>query len=858
LKNKQQYYILKIDVNEIIINDFNLYYDECKEFEFLIAEQNSHLINQIEKLRGIFSDRVSELIFVVAKNNKKKIKEYSQLIRDGFYYNGKKYLRFGKSASQAKDGVTVFVVEDIYDSLMKISTLDVEMENKSVVMSKYEAQRCLIFSSCTFLNFYKMPNIIISGEYEKILNNQDIRYAQDVKKEGYTYHEITDGTVNVPLSPFDGFGLHRSFVGEQAKFDIGLEYTPCALQIRLPFMKGLSVEFDFESYYNERGIIEIKDICGISHKIEDIDCIWNASMFKGLSLFSEKYGENAIDEYFKVLDKYNFKIGVSKYSHHINDINLMTRLNFQYVQCLNLQNEKYLEHFNSLKKNSGDKYDILDKSNDGKVINIAKYSTDLFYNIVGGSKFHCLKFLGATNSEDAISSSYVKAVLINRDMLNDPNIKRFLFRKAKKYINEFKLGKIYCEGFYHLVCGDIIGYLEYCSGKEPVGVLGENQFFSDTIFENKSVVAFRSPLVCPSEVKVAGIINNISGYENYFSHFKNQDLVMINMYDLTMPQMGGMDEDGDIIFITDNEIVLDSKIDKKIVVSMDDKMTAKKVPYCMDNIIDYELRSRDSRIGEITNIATSILNRYTENKKYKKMNNDNVSFLRLLQGIEIDSIKTGVRWRIPNYLRNYLRQIPYFLLFNYPKKMGSYLKTRKKNKGLPYEIRNRVNAYHSCSPMNELCEYICEWEKKKILWNRSTINTGVLLIDNSINYNDTKLIKELRLINNEFGKELKTYFSKYSHTLKEGYDYNILFDKYKEKLYDLEVDEYKLANYFIKVSYSSYNSNKLLCWTVFENQLLSNLRVNSPIRKSTKIDPLEGKTDNSFEFLGKYYKMSGE
>jgi hypothetical protein len=849
---------LKIDVNEIIRSDFNLYYDEYKEFEFLIAEQNSHLINQVEMLRGYFSDKVSELIFVVAKNNKKKIKEYSQLIRDGFSYNGKKYLRFGKSASQAKDGVTVFVVEDVYDALMKISMLDINMENKNVVMSKYEAQRCLIFSSCTFLNFYKMPNVVIVGEYEKTLKDQNIRYAKDVKKDGYTYHEITEGIVDVPLSPFDGFGLHNNFVSGQAAFDIGLDYTPCALQIRLPFMKGLSVEFDFEGYYKERGINEIIDVCGKRHNVEDIDCLWNETMFKGLSLFLEKYGENAIEEYFKVLDKYNFKIGISKYSHHTKDINLMTRLNFQYVQCLNLQNEKYLEHFDNLKKNSGEKYDVLDEANDGKVISIAKYSTDLFYNIVGGNKFHCLKFLGTNNSEDMISSSYVKAVLINSDMLNDPNIKRFLFRKAKKYINEFKLGKIYCDGFYHLVCGDIIGYLEHCSRKDPVGVLKENQFFSNTIFGNENVMAFRSPLVCQSEVKLASLVNKVSGYEKYFSHFKDQDLVMINMYDLTMPQMGGMDEDGDIIFITNNDIILESKIDKKIVVSMNDKVTTKKVPYNVDNIVDYELRSRDSRIGEITNIATSILNRYTENEKYKKMNNDNVSFLRLLQGIEIDSIKTGVRWKIPNYLRNYLRQIPYFLLFNYPKKMGSYIRMSKKNKGLPYEARYKVNAYHSCSPMNELCEYICEWEKRKILWNRSIINTGVLLIDNSLDYNDNQLIKKLRLLNNDFVKDLKKYFHKYSHTEKEGYDFHRLFDKYKKRLYELEPDEYRLANYFIKVSYSSYSSNKLLCWNLFGKEILSNLEMNSPKKKSTKIELLNEKTDDCYEFLGKYYKMSGD
>lgn len=37
-------------------------------------------------------------------------------------------------------------------------------------------------------------------------------------------------------------------------------------------------------------------------------------------------------------------------------------------------------------------------------------------------------------------------------------------------------------------------------------------------------------------------------------------------------------------------------------IDVDDKITAKKLEYNMENIIDYELNSRDTRIGEITNI----------------------------------------------------------------------------------------------------------------------------------------------------------------------------------------------------------------------------------------------------------------
>lgn len=88
--------------------------------------------------------------------------------------------------------------------------------------------------------------------------------------------------------------------------------------------------------------------------------------------------------------------------------------------------------------------------------------------------------------------------------------------------------------------GDIIGYLEYVSGKEPVGILNEHEFLTQTIFDDNSyVVSFRSPLVCPSEVNKVKMRTG-KDYDYWFRHFENQDVVMINMYDLSMPVQGGI------------------------------------------------------------------------------------------------------------------------------------------------------------------------------------------------------------------------------------------------------------------------------------------------------------------------------
>lgn len=843
---------MKLDVNDIISNDFNL--DLLKnEEDYYIAEQNSQLLDQIEKIRGYKTNKVTELICVLARHNKKKWDDYRRLFKDGFLYGGNRYVRLGKSSSQSKDGITVFVMQSIYKEILKRSMLDIDVFEKEVVISKYESQRCLIFSNCDILKS-ELPRTVIVGEYEKILPKQDIKYAKEVQKNGYTYRQITDGEIDVKISPFDGFGVHSVEYGSILEKELDIGYKPCAVQVRLPFTKGMSIEFDFHRYFKERGIFTIRDVLGKEHRVEDIDCIWNTTMFKAFGLFKEEFGESAIDEYFNVLKKYDYKIGISKYSHNISGRNIMARMNFQYLQCLDLYNDKYISHFDDLKKSNNKRYNILDSKNDGKIISLAKYSTNMFEKIAAGSKFHMLKFLGVSDSEsEDISSKYIKAVLINEDMMNDPSIKKYVIRKAQKYINQMKVGKIYSNGFYHVISGDIIGYLEFVSGKDPVGVLNSGEFFAKTIFKDENIVSFRSPLVCQSEVNKVFIKSEIIGYEDYFSHFIGQDFAMINMYDLTMPQQSGCDCDGDILFLTNNPIIVESKINKKIVVGIDDKATAQKIKYCDDSIIDYELRSRDSRIGEITNIATSILNKYTTDKKYQDMNNDNISFLRLLQGVEIDSIKTGIRWNIPSYLRNYLKQIPYFLMYNYPKKMNTYIRTKKYNKGKDYKDKKPSNAYHSCSPMNELCEYICRWENERLRWNKTTINTGVLLVDNNINYSNQGLIRELSRINTEFAKEWKS--SIYLKDRGGDINYDLVINKYKDMIMELSEDLTTIANYFIFMVYKSVNTNKVLCWSVFGDYMLKNLEKNSPPKKSIKIDECEKNDKDAIEYLGKYYRM---
>lgn len=863
-----RYTLIKLPLKELIRQNFDIKISRNQEIEegYFITLEASLLFDQIERLRGIHSSHINEIILVKAKKNPRHEKDLRRVLMEGFYYNGVHYSRFGKSASQAKEGITAFVCDDIFDELYKITQMDLPIDE--CVISKYEAQRCLVFSSCTLIDDY-MPNMVIIGEYEKVLQNQLIKYVvekeetfkdkENGKEITYQSRKIEEGFRDIPLSPFDGCGCHEFAFTQKVSKQLDLDYNAVGMQIRLPFIKGFSVYVPFRKILKEWGYESLTDIYGNKHSIDDIDCIWNITMFKGHKLFFKKYGNRAWTAYTNALSKYHFKLGISKYSHHVKNLNKYTRMNFQYLQCLNLWNPHYIDCYEN---KTFDSYDILDKENEGKIISLANYTTGLFEKIIKGEPFYSYKFMGITNTKDCKPESrYVEAALINKAMLKDPSIKQFLYRKLKKYIDEAKVGKIYCSGFYHTGVGDMIGYLQYAAGLSPVGCLCANELYTGNL-NCGTVLSFRSPLVDPSEVNKIEIVRN-EVLDKWFRHFQDQDIVMFNMYDISAPGQGGADFDGDIFFLCDDPVMIASKIDKPVILDIADKTTALSLPYTKENIVEYEIMTRDSRIGEITNAATSIENRYTDNKEIRKLYADHTSLLRIFQGKEIDFLKTGFRWHMNAGLKKHLKQLPYFLLYNYPEKQNTYKALVEKNKNIDKkEDKIPLNIYRSPSPMNELCDYICAWERKNILWDNPVYNlknTYQLIIRHDLELNDKNVIRTVRRYINRYADEIR----RYKNLQKEDdqgeslkFHMELTANRYKSQLQEaLLLDAETTANYVIHVSYASPSISKAFAWVGYGDYIVKNLKENSRQEKSVSIREVSKKTSDTYEYLGKYYEL---
>lgn len=231
---------------------------------------------------------------------------------------------------------------------------------------------------------------------------------------------------------------------------------------------------------------------------------------------------------------------------------------------------------------------------------------------------------------------------------------------------------------------------------------------------------------------------------------------------------------------------------------------------------------------------------------------------------EIDFLKTGTRWQMSSGLRKHLKQLPYFLLFNYPQKLKTYNTLKDKNKLIESkEDKLKLNAYHSPSPMNELCDYICTWEKKNIMWDndlKNLIDTRVLIINNDLDLNDKNILKVVRRYINEYADELKSHINM-QESNKGDKDYCFAMDeiinKFKNNLSkELGIDDEEIiANYVIKVSYKNFSMSKSFAWTGYADYIIKNLKNNSNPKRNISIIEVPYKTNDSYEYLGKYYEF---
>lgn len=823
--------IRKFKLRDLVAQNYNMIFDLVEEQRFYVKQQHNQLFRHINLITQNDTDYVHNMIFVDCKGSKDRVEELTHIFKNGFHLNGVHFKLFGKSASMSRNGIVGFVSSDIHEELEKIAMMDLDI--KEIVISKFEAYKNLLLSSCFFIE-EKLPYIVIINDYEKVIPNCHIKYVvekeidyEDKKtkeKKKFVMKDIEEGYKDVDIIPADGAGIHTPDMSELWSRSIGINHKPSVFMIRMPYVKGLSIEVDFKKFYKLKGIEYITDIWGKQHRVEDIDCIWTKSLYKGYGYFKTHGDYRDWEIYLEKFYKYNHILGISKWNFTTEEEPIYTRINYQYLQTLSMDKDKMIE--------------------------LAEYSKNWVEKIVNGDYIYTYKLLGMAGNNVDASNKYMKAVSLHSDMLKDVKIRQYLLYLLEKYIDEFKMGKLWIKGCFKIAIPDIIMLMEYAGGLEPVGCLKYGEFYGRELNSDEYLID-RNPHICSSEHTILKSVNN-QNIKEYLGHLEN--VCMLNSCDITMKRLNGCDFDGDLVFVTDNEIMMNGvNRGLPIVIDVDDKITALKVEYTIKNIIQYMLMSLDNRIGEISNVATCYLNKQTKNEEQIKKYNDYVCLLSVINGKEIDYAKTGTRWNIPYHIAKFARPLPYFMKY-----AGKYYKTLKKFS------KSRCN-------LNYLCWDVEKWQKK-LNWEYEVFNNSNLMSNPEIPWDNEKF-EQIHVLFKEFQKESSeakkqqhmltnwedyiNYFKEYtkSDIINTDVNWEFIYNKYRNKASKIVPNEQELANYAIDISYNKYpKKSKNFAWVVAENGILANLTRNRQQNISFPVRAEENEAE-AIEYLGKYYKI---
>jgi hypothetical protein len=85
---------------------------------------------------------------------------------------------------------------------------------------------------------------------------------------------------------------------------------------------------------------------------------------------------------------------------------------------------------------------------------------------------------------------------------------------------------------------------------------------------------------------------------------------------------------------------------------------------------------------------------------------------------------------------------------------------------------------------------------------------------------------------------------------------DLIVDDFKKRLSEeLGMDEETIANYVIKVSYNNFSISKSFAWAAYADYIIKNLKNNSNPKRNISIVEVPYKTNDSHEYLGKFYEF---
>lgn len=537
-------------------------------------------------------------------------KQYDEIVKKGFTINKIKYTLLLGTTGGVKNNTAMFIDEKIYDEIMRRIYNGF---NKEIPMlpSKLMSYMALLFSSSTpVINTEK---ILVVHDTFTHFNETVTRIEEGEGEEPNVYIEKDK---EIEVNSNDGCGLITSELSDKWRKCLQSDEDITSYCVRYSWVKGMLTTFDFKKYCKEELKQEIvTDVWGNKHNINDIDIILNESMLKCYK------GYSSIEEYNKNCKENGYCFAVTKTSE--NNIDKMRTLNYQYIQCLDLNDD----NINELLKND---------------INEIKDTLGLDYrkSILFGK--------GTELNDDNVwikgdNDLYFKSLMINKECINDEYIKYRIKSMISKRIKQLKTGKIKVEGNYQIAIGEPIIQLQSMFGLEPKGLLKSGEFFNK-YWNNRGVNkvgTFRSPMSCKSNARIMNICDR-DEVKKWYGNLNG--VIIFNAWDTTMMACNGEDFDGDLNFTTSNSIILNGIFKDEYTIDCDSESGEKKSNITRQDFINCIKKSFGNKVGSITNVGSSCYDKialFDKDSEEYKVIDKRIKSIQYLQQSCIDSVKNG-------------------------------------------------------------------------------------------------------------------------------------------------------------------------------------------------------------------------
>lgn len=905
MQKLQQFYVLKFNSSRLHKDNYKVEIDikTAKNNGEIIALGDNQVLRAIRKVKGknidfevineLFKERRRITRRKKSIENKKRIiaidkdidnllfmpeyisvmiekhSHYKKMIKNGLYVNGKKYVRLLCGAGNARHNTVFFVQSDIYSELDTI--LRNGHNDLKITENKYNAYYALS-NSATYS---------VSEPRVCVVPDKEIKMVKKVDwiTEAEPKDIIEEKEMELTFNLWDGMGICSPDLALQWSKDLDLDYVPCSFCIRNYFIKGMVCEFDFHKFAHEvAGTSIITDLYGNQVDTDNIDIILTESQFK---LWK---GYDSWGHYLQCCKENDGQWGVTKFSPKEDKTAVFT--NYQYLQVLDLEDM--------------DKIERLCEPTVKWLSNITSQNPDYSILYLLGNLCNTpLNELEIDQFMDIFNTlePSVRALILNRDLLNDTYIKTKLSRYINGKINESYIGKLLVNGNFQTMLSDPYGLCEHIFGMEVKGLLNEFEHYSQYWNDRgvKKVSACRSPLTWRSEVNTLNLQDNEKVNEWYKYIYSG---VIYNVWGCDCMQHADSDFDGDIVFMTDNEEFINNSYGGNPITYQ--KKPVEKKHIKNENLYKADLMSFDTRIGFITNVSTTLfamLPLYEKDSKEYKEIIGRLKECRIAQGNEIDRAKGLVvkdfpeywtKWQNPEKENEYfseneikfnntllIEKRPYFMKYLYPTYKSKFKTHYDKynylcNKTFGIEMEELLNIenkteeqlnlaenYRKFNPllstncvMNKVCWYM-EDKIKEIKINAKKETPDYIF--------DILFNKEIEITEEEIN-QMDCVYKKYKKSksrnsnienednggVNDGNDVEFLKFDY------ISQDLQKLANLAVYVNYKLYpKSTKNFCWDIFGEGIIQNIYDNS--NKEFYI-PVRDDKNGNIEYMGKKYK----